>query len=210
MRNLDFFDKGGLKSSLWPKKTGLPIDVDDFDTVEEQHPADCLVATSDFGALPILREWNKYCLDQDIHFLPVWLSRMVGLVGPLVVPRATPCYECLWARENSHMENWKHLRAVDAAAAESQAVAGYLPPMASILADVATIELVKFYSRMLPPRIGVLVEVNLLKPEMTPRIVLKAPRCPACSPIYTISSVDPSLKHLVPGNEYQPDMLNQS
>lgn len=202
MRNLEFFDKNGLKHSLWPKKAGLPIDAGDFDAAEEQHPADCIVATSDFGSLPILREWNKYCIEKNIHYLPVWLSRMVGSVGPLVVPRATPCYDCVWARENSHMENWNHLRAVEESAAESQALAGYLAPMASILADIATMELVKFYSRILPPKIGVLIEVNLLKPEIIPRVVLKAPRCPACSPIHTISSVDPSLRHLVPGTEY--------
>jgi len=200
MRNLEFFDKNGLKPSLWPKKAGLPIDADDFDAAEEQHPADCIVATSDFGSLPILREWNKYCIEKNIHYLPVWLSRMVGSVGPLVVPRATPCYDCVWARENSHMENRNHLRAVDEAAAGLQIPAGYLAPMASILADVATMELVKFYSRILPPKIGVLIEVNLLKPEIIPRAVLKAPRCPACSPIHTISSVDSSLRHLVPEN----------
>jgi molybdopterin-synthase adenylyltransferase len=202
MRNLEFFGKSGLKNSLWPKKAGLLIDADDFDAAEEQHPANCIVATSDFGALPILREWNKYCIGKNIHYLPVWLSRMVGSVGPLVVPRATPCYECVWARENSHMENRNHLRAVDEAAAEIQSLAGYLAPMASILADVAAMELVKFYSRILPPKIGVLIEVNLLRPEIIPRAVLKAPRCPACSPIYTISSVDPSLRHLMPGDEY--------
>jgi hypothetical protein len=61
--------------------------------------------------------------------------------------------------------------------------------MASVLGDIAAIELTKFYSRALPLwRVGVVMEVNLLAGRIDARKVLRVPRCGACSNLIRRSS----------------------
>ncbi|MFB3146853.1 MAG: hypothetical protein ACE1ZO_06975, partial [Nitrospirales bacterium] len=66
------------------------------------------------------------------------------------------------------------------------------PSMASILGDIAAMEMTKFYSQSMPLwNVGKLIEVNLLATRMTPRKVLKLPRCPVCSPLQTQAAITP-------------------
>ena len=62
--------------------------------------------------------------------------------------------------------------------------------MASILGDIAAIELSKFYGIRMPLwRVGTLIEVNLVAMRLNARKVLKIPRCSVCSILNTRSSV---------------------
>jgi hypothetical protein len=74
--------------------------------------------------------------------------------------------------------------------AASPTVAGFVAPMAAILGDVAAMELLKFYGAIPQWNAGSLIEINLLSSAMTARRVLRVPRCPACSPLNTIASVN--------------------
>lgn len=162
---------------------------------EQTDPAsvNCLVATSDFGGLALLRDWNQFCVENKVFFLPVVLQDQVGYVGPLVVPGETACLECLLVREQSHKTDRQSLEKIDASAHEGQSVVGFHPSMASILGDLAVFELTKFFSGVLPGRkVGTVLEVNLLSTRMTPRKVLKVPRCSVCSPLITRTPTNPS------------------
>jgi hypothetical protein len=79
-----------------------------------------------------------------------------------------------------------------------QSVAGFHPSMATILGDISSFEITRFYGGALPPRKpGTMLEVNLLAGSMTERRLLKVPRCPACSPLNDLSPT--SLKLLMNG-----------
>jgi len=190
LRNLRLFDeRGEVRPSEWPAAGPLPIPYEVWSPERDSVPIGCLVATSDFGGMHLLREWNEYCVAEGRNFLPVVLQNAIGYVGPLVVPGETACYECLRARQNSHMADPAAERAAEHKAFEGQLVNGFHPSMASVLGDLAAIELTKFYGRVPRWRTGTLIEVSLLSPAMGTRKVLKVPRCRVCSPLSKHSAV---------------------
>ena len=201
LRNVRMFDQTGrLAPGHWQEGIPAPLDYEDW--VNDEPPVDCLVVTSDFGGLELMREWNEFCVKFGIHFLPVVLQDMVGYLGPLVMPGETPCFECLWARQNSHMTDPASQRGTEGAAFYGQLVSGYLPPMASVLGDIAAMELVKFYSGALPgSKVGKLIEVDLMKPALATRNVLKVPRCRVCGPLTGHSDQAVDRNVFMPGNE---------
>jgi molybdopterin-synthase adenylyltransferase len=191
LRNLRLFDETGrLRAGQWPTCSQPPMDYQEWMEGTELQSLGCLVATSDFGSHQAMREWNKFCVEYQRHFLPVVLQTPIGYVGPLVVPGETACFECLRVRQNSHLQDPDGTRATEGVAFEGQAVTSFHPSMASVLGDIAAIELAKFYSGVLPLwNVGRLIEVNLLSPRLTARKVLKIPRCIVCSPLNTHSSI---------------------
>jgi thiazole/oxazole-forming peptide maturase SagC family component len=127
---------------------------------------------------------------------------MIGSVGPLVVPGDTACYECLRARENANLADPQLARASEAGAFQRRAVTGFHPSMASVLGDLAAIELTKFFGGGLPTRVGRLIEVNLLATTLRTRKVLKVPRCQVCSPANRRSEISTDKNIFMPGHQY--------
>ena len=83
-----------------------------------------------------------------------------------------------------------------------QGVDAWLPPMASMLGELATLELVRFCSKVIGGvRTGVMTEVDLLLPELSTRRLLKVPRCRVCGPLVTRSAVTGERNVFMPGNE---------
>lgn len=160
---------------------------------------DCIVAASNVGGRAVLRDWNDVAMRHHRHFLPVVLQNAIGFIGPLAVPGETACYECLVARENSHLDEPELRRAVEQAASEGRDVVGYHPLMNSVLAGVAAFELVKFYSEMIAGlNVGTLIEVDLLGPRITTHKVLRVPRCMVCSSLHERPSVSIHKPHSAP------------
>jgi thiazole/oxazole-forming peptide maturase SagC family component len=197
LRNLRLFDHAGrLKADQWPASLKAPQDWTDGLNPQS---FDCLIATSDFGGQEAMREWNALCVREKRHFLPVVLQDLIGYVGPLVVPGETACLDCLRIRRNSQMHDEKPRRFTETEAFAGQGAIGFHPSMASIVGNIAAFELVKFYSEALPlPKVGTLIEVNLLTTDLKTRKVLKIPRCPTCSPLKTRPSVTPYKPNFTP------------
>jgi thiazole/oxazole-forming peptide maturase SagC family component len=189
LRNVSLFSEDGmLHASEW-HVAAKPIGYNDWAAGLDSDSFDCLIATSDFGGLRLMRQWNALCLERGRHFLPLVLQDMVGYVGPLVIPGETACYECFLARLDSNRSGQSQNYAAEITAFEGQHLAGFHPSMASVLGDIAAVELTKFYSRALPLwRVGVVVEVNLLAGRIDSRKVLRVPRCRACSNLIRRSS----------------------
>lgn len=193
LRNLRLFDtKVASENPHWPDSLPKPLGKKQWETLTDSSYLDCLIATSDFGTAPVLRDWNQYALKHDLRFLPIVLSNMIGTVGPLVIPRETACWECVLARQNSHLRDPGSKQSIDAEVFEGQGIVGFHPSMASILGDIAAMELTKFFSQVMPLwNVGKLIEVNLLSTRMATRKVLKLPRCMVCSPLHSRSAITP-------------------
>jgi molybdopterin-synthase adenylyltransferase len=169
----------------------------------------CVIAASDFGCPDVIQEMNRVCVSAGIHFLPVVLADFIGYVGPFVIPGETPCFDCFLSREESNAPDFGLQRALRASAPDNHDTIGFHPSMASVLGDMAAIELTKFYSHenahaALPyHRVGHVIEVNLLLPELRGRRVLKLPRCPSCGSLSTRPPVNPRkpVEDLVHGAE---------
>ena len=200
--NLRMFDaRGDILVEEWPAPLAPPLSYDRWAAEVEVEKLGCLIATSDFGGLQLMRRWNEFCVKHRIHFFPIVLQDLIGFVGPLVVPGETACFECLRARQNSHLTDPRTHRLTESVAFEGQAIAGFHPSMASILGDIAAMELARFYGGWSAPRsIGTLIEVNLLATEVRPRKVLKIPRCRVCSSVNKRSSTTLDKNTFMPGH----------
>ncbi len=182
-RNVRFFENG---ERLLPERWGLaePEAYDAWEKSPPDAPIVCLVVCSDFGGLQRLANWNALAYRRGWHFLPVVLQNAVGLVGPLLIPKETACFQCLLSREEANSSAAALKRATEIFAFEGQLIAAYHPSMATSLGDVAAIELTKHYAYGWPSAaIGNAIEVNLLAATTRPRPILKAPNCPVCSPL---------------------------
>jgi molybdopterin-synthase adenylyltransferase len=197
-----FADDGTVRTEEWPAALHPPIAYQQWVSTTSGRGIGCLVATSDFGGQHLLRSWNEHCVREGIQFLPVVLQDLVGYVGPLVVPKESACLECLRARENANMDDPDMRRAPEHAAYEGQVVNAFHPSMASILGDIAAMELVKFHGQLMRSRIvGRQIEVNLVAPSLLERRVLKLPWCTVCGPGTSRSPVSQDKRAFVPGHE---------
>ncbi|SPF36836.1 putative peptide [Candidatus Sulfopaludibacter sp. SbA4] len=180
LRNEAWFASGGeLREDVWQ---GNPPKVQRYSGDPDPDSLDCLVATSDSGAIEQMRSCNEFCVLHNLQFFPVMLQDLVGYVGPMVQPGETPCFECLRSRQNAHLVDYRSRRAVESAFIHEQSVGGFHPSMASILGDIAALELTKYFGLETPvAKAGMVIEVNLLGAEMRARRILKLPRCAVCS-----------------------------
>jgi bacteriocin biosynthesis cyclodehydratase domain-containing protein len=163
--------------------------------------AACFVATSDFGGLALMREWNEFCVVNRKTFFPVVLQDHVAYIGPLVIPGQSPCFECGWARQNANLNDPTLIRATEPLAFFGRHVAGALAGMIGIAAEYAAMELLKYLSQVLPGgNIGKLIEVDLLQPSLCTRKILRAPFCPVCSSLNQKPTPAADHEVFMPGN----------
>jgi bacteriocin biosynthesis cyclodehydratase domain-containing protein len=166
-----------------------------------------ICAASDFGSSEALLEINRAALRLQKPFLPVWLSELVGYVGPLTYPRESACLRCFHARRESNNPDWEAARAVQrhmSSQGARSAGSGLLPPMASILGEIAAAEMTKFIAGFPPPdTVGRIIEINLVSWASTVRRVLKIPRCPDCSEMMKKATHAITLGSLIPYSEEQ-------
>lgn len=188
LRNLDFFtDSAELRPEIAGAMATPPRGLDEWTATAK--PADCHIVCSDFGGLDLMREWNRKCVVSGTKFYPIVLEDEVASLGPLVIPDDGPCYECFIARQDSNLIDPGRMRATEAHAFFGQEVTGFVQPMARVAADLAAVDLLKYFSRVLPGGIaGRMIEADLMAPSLRTRSVLKAPRCPVCSPARTESA----------------------
>lgn len=194
LRNLSFFDaRGRLREERWPRDLHV-LSTGQWTEASGLTKGDCVVATSEFGGAHLLRKWNEFCVSRELHFYPIVLDRYMGYLGPLTIPGETPCYECTRARENANFQKPELERAREFEAESHQPAVGAHPVMATLLGELASLELLKFYGRLTPPRIDRLIEFNLLGGEMRSRKVLRIPRCSVCSAAFERPGMS-TLKH---------------
>ncbi len=184
LRNLDYFDsKRKLRAEIAAALSVPPRDFDEW-SAENKRPDGCFVLCSDFGGRPLIRDWNRFCVERGVMLYPVVLLDHIVHLGPMIVPGEGPCYECLWARQNSNLADVARVRAGEMDADLGQQAIGYLQPMARAAADFAALELMKIFSTPLPGgKIGRILDVDLMGPSVESREFLKVPRCPVCGDV---------------------------
>jgi thiazole/oxazole-forming peptide maturase SagC family component len=198
LRNPELFtDDDSIRADRWDAQTQASIVEGDTGTVNPE-AVDCIVAAADGGATEQLREWNDFCVLHRLSYLPVLLQDLVGYVGPLVRPGESACFECLRSRQSSHLSDPLSRSVIDSVVDPS--VAAFHPSMASILGDLAALEVLKLIGLGGQlARVGYLIEVNFLGQEMKSRRVLKVPRCRVCSSMTKTPATSLSRAVMFPG-----------
>ncbi len=179
LRNVEFFDdEFHLTDEFW-KSENLIVTTDD---AFEKNTVDYgfIISGSEFGSFYLLERWNSFAVKNKVPFYPVVLQNMVGYAGPLVIPQEGACLECLKARQNSNSPRFEEKRLAEQYAFEGQDTTAYHNTMLTMLAQVASFDLIKFNSNI-QWEIGTIREIDLLSGSMTRRKLIKAPRCKTCS-----------------------------
>jgi thiazole/oxazole-forming peptide maturase SagC family component len=153
--------------------------------------ASLLIVASEGSALQSIRQWHEVAHSDGLSFLPVWIYDEIGYIGPLVVPNASTCFECLRARENSHLQLPEVFRAVSDGLSPSSRGLSLLPAMPDALGKLAALQLTKHQLNYhIGSSVNHFIRVDFLKPEMTRSRVLKVPRCNLCSSYSVRSAID--------------------
>jgi thiazole/oxazole-forming peptide maturase SagC family component len=179
LRSPFYFDKEQhINKEKW--NWDLPCEQENWEKENKDQEVNCLIACSDIGGQHILLKWNEFCVKKDIPFMPVYLHDLIGYIGPFVIPKETPCLECLRVRYNSHLDNPELSEKLELGGA-IHSIHGYHDAMISTLVDFAFFELYKFYNLLPNWNVGKVIEIRLLIPSIDIRNILKAPYCPVCS-----------------------------
>lgn len=206
LRNLDYFGEDGrFADARWNGERTGPQPLPEWRENGGASKHDCVIAACDFGSRFALEEWNEACVKSEIPYFPVLLKDMVGWIGPLTIPGETACLRCARLRENSHLTDAAEKRAVEESLDAETAVFGFFPSMASILGDIAAVELVKYFASIPVWRAGSMIEVNLAATRMARHTVLKIPRCPVCSPLIPMSPMTTQKSLFMPGNPQESE-----
>ncbi len=171
-------------------RRGLAMEVlTSKDWISRENTANsCLIACSDFGGRQLLLPWNEVCVEKNIAFLPVVIKDFTGWTGPLVIPGETPCFQCLCARQNMHLEAYETL-IEDAVSKEQIAVAGH-PVMYGVLANLAVMRLLGYLGKFPTENPDHVLELDFNTGRSESRRVLKIPRCPVCSTLNSYPETD--------------------
>jgi bacteriocin biosynthesis cyclodehydratase domain-containing protein len=122
-----------------------------------------------------LRQVNRRAVEADAAYLPVVLDRHLVAIGPLVLPRATACYECLYHRVRAGRRNLEAFEAV----AERDHRPSRLA--AQFAAASAAAVIVRFLAgSAFDLHMAAVVRHNLLTGSSGHTVALKVPRCPVC------------------------------
>jgi bacteriocin biosynthesis cyclodehydratase domain-containing protein len=140
---------------------------------------DLALVTPTADQVSLLPDWNRVALARRTRWIGVRPFDGAGwMLGPLVVPGESCCYECLLLRLASHLEYAAELPLLEKIPSATSAGPALELVAIGILVHLTLCWLVG-RDRSLP---GVLHVVEAPRLALTTHTVLRVPRCPACSP----------------------------
>jgi bacteriocin biosynthesis cyclodehydratase domain-containing protein len=146
--------------------------------------ADLVVLALEGFRPALLHQVNRAAVAAGRPWLPVYADGSEMIVGPLVVPGESACYN---EHEIQH-ESSRVLRREYLLYSEEQAghkagdLPTLLPPFAAIAASWAVVALLPFLADGSSFLVGRAIRIDFERLEVTQELVLRLPRCPVCSP----------------------------
>jgi len=135
--------------------------------------------------MPFARLLNDLAIERDRPILFGVCEGAVGRLGPYVLPRNTPCLECLQSRLLANAGENEARVAASYRARLADRVPGPLPAHPAfrrVIADLLAIELSQILLMRPPVTLGGYVEHTFGGAVSRRHPALKVPRCPACHP----------------------------
>jgi bacteriocin biosynthesis cyclodehydratase domain-containing protein len=135
-----------------------------------------VLATRDLHGAEAARV-NQACVDAGRPLLLVGIDMVQGFVGPLVLPRESPCLACTVARlGQSESELVGRLRPRPAHVEPT--------PFAAILGNLAALEAIKVLSQTATPTVlSAQLQLDARSLSMTTVDLVRHPRCRVCGPL---------------------------
>lgn len=160
---------GHLANALRVKLNGAGVP-----DASKQAPA-CMVAAFDTPELTALRQLNLEAMNTHLPFLPVWLERSTVRWGPMTLPGATGCLECLLHRLHNNRRRAEPVEVMDM---PSLSVS---PMLCEFGAMLALGEILRWaLDAHVETDNGVAWHFDWLTMRMSGSRVLRLPRCTVC------------------------------
>jgi bacteriocin biosynthesis cyclodehydratase domain-containing protein len=149
----------------------------------EPGPGSLVIAAVDRVEPSLLHPLNQAALRTGTPWLLAAMDGTTGIVGPLMVPGQTGCYQCLESSWIARSRKPEQLRlAVEALQARPSAGADFygLPAFADVVAGLLAADLPNILTQGLALTLGQVLSVDFLSLSAFTYPILKLPRCPAC------------------------------
>ena len=174
--------KGMLANALKLAIADVQIEVECVDdalsTVSDKR---CVILTvSDDENIALARAWNKTAVILGLPFLFVGIDWSVVQCGPLVLPRATACYECYYHRVRATR---RFVNEFDALSDRSRILYNKLPSKLAIQWAVAeTLRLLLLHLSGTHDQLhqSPFSTIDTFQGSIERSMVLRLPRCPVC------------------------------
>lgn len=132
---------------------------------------------------------NTLALDTEIEWLPYGcFDGRSASIGPLIIPRETACYHCLVLRRDGSTACAAELRSLRAVPLSARSG----PALVALVAAIAAERIVRWIGVRDPSLPGAVVSVDVAPGlAVSEELLLRVPRCPACSGLAEIGQPVP-------------------
>ncbi len=146
---------------------------------------DLVVCCVESSMLTTVFELNKYCLKEEIPFLPAVTLGKQALLGPLVRPTSGPCWLCALLRFSSNIEKISSAALWQAALCGrdfGEAITPLFTPAERMIGNGLGFEAFKILTGIVPLETenGVIIQ-DLETLETGRSLLIRHPLCPVCS-----------------------------
>lgn len=145
---------------------------------------DCALVCLDAPSPALVDAVNEAALQSGTRWIIGQIYRGVGLVGPTVIPRQSPCYRCYELRRNANLADYEETMKFETRLREmtgirSDCVAPQ-PLAAGVGAFVALDALRLLTAASYPQTVGRILHLDFFAMDLTLHRILRFPNCPAC------------------------------
>lgn len=143
---------------------------------------DLVINASDFPNVDITSEIiSRACMEHDVpHIIAGGYNLHLSLIGPTIIPRKTPCYQCIKkGLENEQPEDFSRIRKLH----RPRRNIGNCSPLAGISASFATFEALRVLvnsDKLKPLMVGRRGEFNFLTSKLNFSDYSRLPECEWC------------------------------
>lgn len=171
--------------SPWCRVTTGSFALNDDRTLALRTPDwDLVMGTLAREELQVLRSLAEFSHRSRIPSLYGYLEGLDAVVGPVVIPGQTACWNCARLRRLAHADHPEVAHALHASLAAARSrprVRTYLAPMVPVLGHLIALEALKLLSQYAESRLaGCLLVQNLVTLETSLHTIIRMPWCDIC------------------------------
>ena len=145
---------------------------------------DCVVACLDSPAPALLQAVNEAALRANRRLIVGQVYQGVGIVGPTVIPRQSPCYQCYELRRQANLPDYQEVMQYEARLRELPSIRSEVVaprPLVAVLGRLVALDAFRLLTGTAHPQtVGYVLRVDFFAPAMTYHRILRLPNCPAC------------------------------
>jgi len=145
---------------------------------------DLLVFCQDWEDENALRRMNRLAVEAGVPLFPVAVHRHVISTGPMIIPHATACAECMYHRGQMNLQAFESGDAMLYTLADADEQGISTSAFVARMAGMFGVEEIARYlfGAVYDLHLATLTRYSVTTGKQTKSVALKVPRCPVCGP----------------------------